>query len=187
MNEAIENIITNAIKIFNRYGITKAPVSSIAKAAEISKGTLYYYFPAKEDLVDECFRYVKSNAVAYTTANIDFTQKPEYIVKSLVRNSFRWPLERPGELEYLDLYIHIHFNDKNVFNLFPFGIFENNSFNENFSEYKRDELSNEVLNHLIGVVITTLSKYLILYPENFQNEAYVESSAELVWSMISKK
>lgn len=48
-------------------------------------------------------------------------------------------------------------------------------------------MPNEVINHLIGVVITTLSKYLILYPDYFQNEAFVESAAEMVWSMVSCK
>lgn len=187
MNETVEKIITSSIKIFNRDGITKASISSIAKAAGISKGTLYYYFPAKEDLVNECFNYVKSNALDYTTSNIDFTQTPEQIIKHLVRSSFQWPMERPGELEYLDLYIHMHFYDKNVFELFPFGILENDLFKEKFLEYKREKMPNEVINHLIGVVITTLSKYLILYPDYFQNEAFVESAAEMVWSMVSGK
>ncbi|MEU3462059.1 TetR family transcriptional regulator [Streptomyces sp. NPDC006733] len=45
-----QNISDTAIELFLRRGFDQVPVAEIAAAAEVSKPTLFRYFPAKEDL-----------------------------------------------------------------------------------------------------------------------------------------
>src|SRR6266568_4122887 len=47
-HEAISNA---AIELFLRHGYDQVSIAQIAEAAEVSRRTLFAYFPAKEDLV----------------------------------------------------------------------------------------------------------------------------------------
>ena len=46
-----EAILATAAQLFTRQGIHGTSLGDIAEAAKLSKGTLYYYYPAKEELV----------------------------------------------------------------------------------------------------------------------------------------
>lgn len=46
-----EAILATTAQLFTRQGVHGASLGDIAEAAKLSKGTLYYYYPAKEDLV----------------------------------------------------------------------------------------------------------------------------------------
>jgi AcrR family transcriptional regulator len=50
--ERVERILNGALKVFARRGLKDATVDEIAAAAELGKGTLYYYFSSKEDLLE---------------------------------------------------------------------------------------------------------------------------------------
>lgn len=48
-----ENIVTAAKQLFETKGITVTTVDDIAKAAGISKSTMYVYFKKKEEIIDD--------------------------------------------------------------------------------------------------------------------------------------
>lgn len=53
MNKARDKrqlITETAMGLFSRFGFTKTSLDDIASAAQIAKGTVYYYFPSKEEL-----------------------------------------------------------------------------------------------------------------------------------------
>ncbi len=49
-DEPRERILKVASKIFGKYGFQKTTMDEIARAAHKAKGSVYYYFPSKEDL-----------------------------------------------------------------------------------------------------------------------------------------
>jgi AcrR family transcriptional regulator len=58
--EKKKRIISKAMELFHKLGFNKTTMEQIAEEADISKGTLYNYFPIKEAIIDEyikdCFR-----------------------------------------------------------------------------------------------------------------------------------
>lgn len=50
------NIMDEGRTLFARHGVRKTTIDDIARAAEIGKGTVYLFFPSKEDLVFELIR-----------------------------------------------------------------------------------------------------------------------------------
>ena len=46
-----ETIVTVALELFAERGYQQTTVAEIAEAAEVSKGTVFAYFPSKEDIV----------------------------------------------------------------------------------------------------------------------------------------
>jgi len=49
----VELILSSALKVFAERGIKEATMDEIAEAAELGKGTIYYYFPSKEAIIKE--------------------------------------------------------------------------------------------------------------------------------------
>ena len=51
--ERIRSILEAALRVFAREGLRPATMDAIAAEAELGKGTVYYYFPSKEALLEE--------------------------------------------------------------------------------------------------------------------------------------
>lgn len=52
-----ENIIKISSDLFHKYGYNNVGLSQILKEVEIPKGSFYYYFSSKEDLLIEVIQY----------------------------------------------------------------------------------------------------------------------------------
>jgi TetR/AcrR family transcriptional regulator, repressor of fatR-cypB operon len=52
-------IIHTAMKLLTDNGVQATPMSAIAKSADTGMGTIYNYFPTKEDLINEIYLYIK--------------------------------------------------------------------------------------------------------------------------------
>ena len=50
--EREERILTAAAELFVHYGYDKTTVDDIARAAGVSKGTIYLHFAGKDDLLE---------------------------------------------------------------------------------------------------------------------------------------
>jgi AcrR family transcriptional regulator len=57
-----EQIILSAIEIINRRGYSGATMEEIAAELLMTKGSLYYYFQNKSDLMYQCHNFVLSHA-----------------------------------------------------------------------------------------------------------------------------
>ena len=49
-------IIATASSLFTQKGVDGASLADIAQASSIDKGTLYYYYPAKDELIEDVAR-----------------------------------------------------------------------------------------------------------------------------------
>ncbi len=56
-NQKKEKIIQAAINIFSEKGLEKGTISSIAKKADVGKGTVYQYFNSKEEMFGQIIFY----------------------------------------------------------------------------------------------------------------------------------
>jgi AcrR family transcriptional regulator len=56
-------IINAALQLFVEKDVQSTPMSAIAKAANTGMGTIYNYFPSKEDLINEIYIHIKSEQV----------------------------------------------------------------------------------------------------------------------------
>jgi len=50
-------ILNISRQIFARYGFTKTTMDDIAQAIGMKKGSLYYYYKSKEDIIEDVIRY----------------------------------------------------------------------------------------------------------------------------------
>lgn len=61
-----------SLSVFRRDGFTAAKIDDIAKMAGVSRGTFYFHFPTKDDVLLELLGYVETrNAAAITSLSED--------------------------------------------------------------------------------------------------------------------
>lgn len=66
-----EKILIAAMKLLVENGIQATPMSAIAKAAGTGMGTIYNYFPTKEDLINAIYLHIKTFEIAQTLKSLD--------------------------------------------------------------------------------------------------------------------
>jgi AcrR family transcriptional regulator len=58
-----EQIIVSAMQLLVENGEQSTPMSAIAREANVGMGTIYNYFPTKDDLINEIYLYIKISEV----------------------------------------------------------------------------------------------------------------------------
>lgn len=64
-------IFEHARSLFVRHGIWNTPTSRIAKAAGVSNGTLFHYFPTKDQLILELYIFLRLQLLESSLQNLD--------------------------------------------------------------------------------------------------------------------
>src|SRR2546423_7029539 len=75
-----QQIIEAALEVFGEFGLAKTRVQDIAERAGVSKGTIYLYFPNKEELCREMIRQTAVAAIERAEqANVPGTPKTQLL------------------------------------------------------------------------------------------------------------
>lgn len=92
MNQVKEKkqiILEIATRIFSRYGYNKTSLDEIAAEARIAKGTIYYYFPSKEELFISVVRAQANSFVDEMRRKLSqekgFEEKLRYFIQAPVK------------------------------------------------------------------------------------------------------
>jgi AcrR family transcriptional regulator len=70
------DILRSALKVFSRRGIHDFKMIQVAEAAGVGKGTLYEYFPSKEDIVIGSFELILEDFEAHLEQRLAHLTKP---------------------------------------------------------------------------------------------------------------
>ncbi|WP_266205045.1 TetR/AcrR family transcriptional regulator [Pontibacter kalidii] len=78
-----EKIISKAVGVFNRKGISKATLRDIARELTISDGHLRYYFKTKEELVLSIFSEMEKEITSHATPTVAYLEDAQALVVPL--------------------------------------------------------------------------------------------------------
>ncbi len=84
MKKTQEKILTNAVRLFNRMGVSNVRLQDIAGQAGISAGNLSYHYKTKKDLMQAVLDFMKENFKAMSSINMAFVEKNDYL--SVIKN-----------------------------------------------------------------------------------------------------
>ena len=97
MSSKRDQIILAARDLVFEQGLQDVTMSQIAQRAQVGMGTIYNYFPSKEDLVFCLFSEIKANMSLHVLEGYDATQpvvdRVVYLLNSLVRYGIQHPRE----------------------------------------------------------------------------------------------
>ena len=97
-----KEILDAAVMVFKEFGYEKATTKRIAKEAEVSEGTLYYYFENKRDILITLFKIlignITNNLVKVFSDNDDIT--------NILSKGMAHQYEQINTLPILTLFLH---------------------------------------------------------------------------------
>jgi AcrR family transcriptional regulator len=97
MSSKREQIILATRDLVFKQGLQDVAMSQLAQRAQVGMGTIYNYFPSKEDLVFCLFSEIKATMSLHVLEGYDATQpvidRVFYLLNSLVRYNMQHPRE----------------------------------------------------------------------------------------------
>jgi AcrR family transcriptional regulator len=170
-SEKINDIISAAQIRFGLYGIEKTSMQEISSDLNMSKGSLYYYFPDKEHLYKAVVEKEQSEFISILNEKINQIDDPvllleEYVKTRLVyfrslMNLSRLRLESYSEIRPLisDVLIKFRKNEKEII----MNIFRDGNEKKIFKIEDIDETASLFLDLLRGLRVTMINKMKLLY------------------------
>lgn len=184
-----EQILQAALKLFVEFGFHNTPTSKIAKEAGVANGTLFYFFPTKDDLVKVLYLDVKSRLTNYVTETMRGESTLKEILKVHYTESLRWALEHKTEFLFIE-----QFNASTYLKQISCEEIEKHT--KPFVAILKEGIDNKIIKPMdIGVLFTligghtfAINKYLIDNQlSDSKRTEVINDTFELIWEMIALK
>jgi AcrR family transcriptional regulator len=97
-----EKILTTALRLFTLHGVDATPTARISKEAGVSTGTLFYYFPDKDRLVDQLYLSIKKEMAGAIRRNDDPSLPTRERIGQGMRGYIAWGVANSLKVRFLD-------------------------------------------------------------------------------------
>ena len=104
-----EKILATALALFTERGFFGTPTSLISKEAGVATGTLFFYFPTKEELIDTLYRRIKGEAAQAMCRNFATEKTAIAKLRRIGFNAIEWGIENPARQKFLEQFAHSPF------------------------------------------------------------------------------
>lgn len=93
--EKKENYLQAALKLFVAQGVANTSTAAIAREAGTAAGTLFLYFPTKQDLIDDLVMRIVQEEAEAITIRLDPTQSAYEMFAIIWHETIDWFLRNP--------------------------------------------------------------------------------------------
>ncbi|MBI1222850.1 MAG: TetR family transcriptional regulator [Bacteroidetes bacterium] len=91
-----------ALHLVVKTGFTSLKMAEVAREAGIATGTLYIYYPSKEDLVNMLYRNIKSEMVELFDAIVIDENNYKLTFREIWMRYFRFCMENPDKMLFVE-------------------------------------------------------------------------------------
>lgn len=111
LTDKIEAIYLSTMELIHENGFHGAPISCIAKSANVSVGTVYHYFESKEDLIVKLFQYCKSKFKDVVFDGMTDETPYELRFKTVWKRFFAFYVQHPILFRFMEQYYSSPFHE----------------------------------------------------------------------------
>jgi AcrR family transcriptional regulator len=97
-----EKILETALRLFTAQGVDATPTAQISKESGVSTGTLFHYFPNKNNLIDQLYLSIKKDMAEVFRANNDESLPTKRQLEKCLRGYIEWGVANPEKVRFLD-------------------------------------------------------------------------------------
>lgn len=182
-----DQIYEAALRLFNEYGFDKTPTSLIAKEAGVAIGTLFHYFPTKEELINSLYLRCKDSMITKALYGAEDQKTYRGQMMTISRNILHWGVECSEEY----LFFQQFSNSANIFDSTKKQGREKFDILYNFIKRGIDteiikNVDIELLSISVMGIINSVVTYLMSRPELLKDEGFMEQAFGLVWDSVKK-
>lgn len=102
LSDKREAILRATLKLIVDHGLESTPMSLIGKEAGVGMGTIYHYFPSKEELVNALYRELKQRVHDSMMQGYQYEAPIRERFFRLWRNLFNYYLRHPYEFLFME-------------------------------------------------------------------------------------
>jgi AcrR family transcriptional regulator len=183
-----EAILQAALKLFTERGFDGTPTAMISQEAGVSTGTLFRYFPTKEDLINSTYITAKDHFACTIIVGVDKHRTIEDKLYCIWGNMIRWGLQNPQQLLFLEQFISSPYITKiteeeamkrlsYIADLIEQGV----------KDGKLKDIHRGLIYEMMFNANRAVIKKILAHGLHDQTEALIDGSFELVWSGLSKR
>ena len=182
-----EAIIKAAFKLFTERGFHGTPTSMISKEAGVATGTLFRYFPTKEDLINSAYSAAKGHLAESIKTGIEEEATLEGQARRLWGNLIRWGVQNPEEFLFIEQFASSPYitklTEEEVMSNFEFlsDIYENG-----VREGIIDDASGELMAEMMFDSNTAVIKKIMRDRLQDEVDDIIDRSFTLLWRGIGK-
>ena len=183
-----EKLLQTALELFVSQGFNDTPTSKIAKEAGIATGTLFYFFPTKEELIISLYLKLKEQAAESINVALAEVKSTKEVIRTYYEESLKWSLRNPTEFLFLAQFSNSPYLKKigadriskqilTVLQLFRLAI----------KEHQIAEIDVNLLYALISNQVFGVNQYLLSKKVSKKAQhKIIEDSFKMFWKMIER-
>ncbi|WP_424359378.1 TetR/AcrR family transcriptional regulator [Methanocella sp. MCL-LM] len=187
VREKREAIINAALKLFTERGFDNTPTALISQEAGVATGTLFRYYPTKEDLINSTYVIAKNRFAAAMAEGLEDEETLEGKMRRIWGNTIRWGLKSPRELLFLEQFMSSPYiskiTEEEVMKRF---VFLSDLIEEGVGEGKLRDIHRGLIFEMMFSANRAVIKKILTYRLQDQTEMLIDGSFELVWSGLSR-
>lgn len=182
-----DQIFQAALKLFITYGYDKTPTAQIAKEAGIATGTLFHYFPTKEELVNSLYLHCKDTMTYRCFLGVSDEKTFRGKMRRIYENALKWGVTCKEEFLFFQQF-------SNSPNILDATRKEGESRFLVFCELIRQGLEQELLKdidpdllmtNLLGMLSANIL-YAMSNPSLIEEKEFVEATFTLIWDAVKR-
>jgi AcrR family transcriptional regulator len=101
-----DQILEVALNLFIAQGFHATPTSQISKEANVSTGTLFYYFPNKNLILEQLYLSIKKELSTYLQQQDNFNLPTKKRLFTCLKSYVEWIDANPKKTVFLDQFYH---------------------------------------------------------------------------------
>lgn len=182
-----DKLLESALKLFVEFGFHGTPTSKIAKEAGVANGTLFHYFPTKEELIIALYVDIKEKMGCFIAENTEMTTSLKETLRKQYLASLYWSLDNKLQFRYIQQFNTSPFtlslgSDAIEKHIKPFLAMLSKGIEDNVVK----QLPVEMLFSLITTHMYGFNQYLANNQfSKVQEHQFISDSFDLLWDMIS--
>ncbi|MFC3355781.1 TetR/AcrR family transcriptional regulator [Sphingobacterium zeae] len=112
-NEKIAAVLASTLKLIQTNGFHGTPMSKIAQDSDVAIGTIYHYFPSKDDLIFALFKHCRTllNDYIFDGIRDDFEYRDSFF--HIWRNFVKFYLENGPIFSFFEQFFSSPYYEKN--------------------------------------------------------------------------
>ncbi|QNF32832.1 TetR/AcrR family transcriptional regulator [Adhaeribacter swui] len=182
-----ERLLEAALHLFVEHGFHNTPTSKIAREAGIANGTLFYFFPTKDDLVTALYLELKNRMAQDIAGEIQNKDTLHDIMEAYYTASLNWALQHKTEFRFME-----QFNSSPYLKQIAEEEIRRNK--QPLLNLLQDGIKNQIIKPLDEEIILTLitghafsvNQYLITKQfEKPKQDQVIQLTFDLLWDMLT--
>ena len=101
VNDKRKDLLAAALRLFVQYGFHGTPTSKIAKEAGVANGTLFHYYPTKEDLIISLYIDVKRRMGDYLEVKVSGVKDSKERFRIQFTEIILWSMDNKDEFYFV--------------------------------------------------------------------------------------